>query len=193
MISVRQIHPVFATEVTGVDLAALTPEQVTTLQDASNDFFIGDYTGIAAGGGSFHPAWSTGGASSFAVGNGILQTATLSATAADTILAAGEWAVPGGRVEAGETLAEAVVRELAEETGLEGVCGPLVGWVERMGANHHYAILDFTVTVLDPTPTRAGDDAAEAAWVPMADVAELPLVEGLAEFLHEHGILPTIA
>src|SRR3954468_5192397 len=36
MISVRQIHPVFATEVTGVDLAALTPEQVTTLQDASN-------------------------------------------------------------------------------------------------------------------------------------------------------------
>ena len=40
--------------------------------------------------------------------------------------AAGEWSVPGGRVELGETLAEAVVRELAEETGLEAVCGPLV-------------------------------------------------------------------
>ena len=36
MISVRQIHPLFAAEVTGADLAALTPDQVATLQDASN-------------------------------------------------------------------------------------------------------------------------------------------------------------
>ena len=107
--------------------------------------------------------------------------------------AAGEWSVPGGRVEGGETLAEAVVRELAEETALEGVCGELVGWVERIGDDHHFVILDFAVTVLDPGSPKAGDDAAEVAWVGLADVAELRLVEGLAEFLHEHGILPTIA
>lgn len=107
--------------------------------------------------------------------------------------AAGEWSVPGGRVEEGETLAEAVVRELSEETGLEGVCGPFVGWVERLGEGRHFVILDFAVTVLDPVEPRAGDDAAEARWVSLGDVAEMPLVEGLAEFLHDHGILTTIA
>lgn len=107
--------------------------------------------------------------------------------------AAGEWSVPGGRVETGETLAEAVVRELAEETGLEGVCGELVGWVERIDADHHYVILDFRVEVLEGGDPVAGDDAAEATWVPLPQVAELSLVEGLAEFLHEHGILDVFA
>jgi 8-oxo-dGTP diphosphatase len=107
--------------------------------------------------------------------------------------AAGAWSVPGGRVEAGETLAEAVLRELAEETGLEGVCDELVGWVERMGPDHHYVILDFAVTVLEPREPRAGDDAAEAEWVPLEEVAHRRLADGLAEFLHEHGIVPVIA
>jgi 8-oxo-dGTP diphosphatase len=90
-------------------------------------------------------------------------------------------------------MVEAVVRELAEETGLEGVCEELVGWVERTtGADHHYVILDFRVTVLSSGPPVAGDDAAEARWVPLHEVADLNLVEGLAEFLHDHGILRTI-
>jgi mutator protein MutT len=106
--------------------------------------------------------------------------------------AAGEWSVPGGRVEGGETLAEAVVREVAEETGLEGVCGRFLGYVERIGATHHFVICDFEVTILEPGEPVAGDDAAEARWVPLDDVAELRLVDGLAEFLHEHGVLRTI-
>lgn len=111
-----------------------------------------------------------------------------------TAPAKGQWSVPGGRVEPGETLAEAVVRELREETGLEGVCGALVGWVERIGPHHHFVILDFAVTLLgsDPPP-RAGDDAAEAMWAPLEEVGRMDLVEGLAEFLHAHGVIGTIA
>jgi ADP-ribose pyrophosphatase YjhB (NUDIX family) len=107
--------------------------------------------------------------------------------------AAGLWSVPGGRVEPGEMLVEAVVRELAEETGLEGVADRFVGWVERIGDGYHYVILDFAVTVLDPRDPVAGADAAEAAWVPLEEVVDRGLVDGLAEFLHEHGILRVIA
>src|SRR3954451_6828376 len=89
--------------------------------------------------------------------------------------AAGEWSVPGGRVEEGETLAEAVVRELAEETGIEAVCDEFVGWVERIGEDYHFVILDFHVTVLEPAEPVAGDDAAEAAWVPLHEVTALRL------------------
>ena len=106
--------------------------------------------------------------------------------------AVGEWSVPGGRVEPGELLMEAVVRELHEETGLRGVCGPLVGWVERIGAGCHFVILDFEATVIGDSEPTAGTDAAEARWWPVAEVAALPLVEGLAEFLYDHGVIPTI-
>jgi len=103
--------------------------------------------------------------------------------------AQGFWSVPGGRVEAGETLAEAVVRELAEETGLEGVCEQLVGWAERIGEGYHFVIFDFWVTIVSGAEPTAGSDAAEAAWVPLDEVAALSLADGLAEFLHDHGIL----
>ena len=113
---------------------------------------------------------------------------------------AGEWSVPGGHVEMGETLHEAIVREVAEETGLEVVVDRYVGWVERMGDGdhnsddgpgpYHFVILDFAVTPLDAyQPLVAGDDAAEVAWVPLHEISDLRLVPGIYEFLAEVGVL----
>ncbi len=108
---------------------------------------------------------------------------------------AGSWAVPGGRVEVGETLAEAVTRELREETGIEGVCGPLIGWTELLPTDpdgEHLVVLDFEVTLFGPAEPTAGTDARDARWVPIGDVADHDLAPGLAEFLHDHGIIATI-
>jgi 8-oxo-dGTP diphosphatase len=104
--------------------------------------------------------------------------------------AAGEWSVPGGRVQVGEEVHEAVVREVAEETGLEVVVERFLGWVERIDDMHHFVILDFVVSVLDPGQVPvAGDDAAEVAWVPLSGLDGVRLVDGLLEFLVDHEIL----
>jgi len=103
--------------------------------------------------------------------------------------AQGRWSIPGGRVELGETLAEAVVRELREETGLDGVCGEFLGWVERIDDDHHFVILDFSVVALEDGPLVAGDDAAEATWVPLQNLGDVRVVDGLVEFLADHGII----
>ncbi len=113
--------------------------------------------------------------------------------------AAGTWALPGGRVQEGELLAEAVVRELAEETALEGVCGELVGYTELLGETAspagergHAVVLTFRVHLLGPGAPAAGDDAAEAAWVALGEVTERPLAAGVGELLTDHGIVSAI-
>lgn len=88
-------------------------------------------------------------------------------------------------------MAAAVERELFEETGLETACGHLVGWVERVTSDYHFVIFDFAASLRsDAKALKAATDAAEAAWVALDDVAGLPLVAGLAEFLSEHQIIP---
>jgi len=104
-------------------------------------------------------------------------------------VAKGQWSVPGGRVEWGETLAQAIEREVAEETGLPVDCGPFIGFVERMGAEFHYVILDFWATPTADRPLVAGDDAAEAEWVPLSELGGVDLVYGMLDFLVEHAVV----
>jgi acetyl-CoA carboxylase carboxyl transferase subunit beta len=104
--------------------------------------------------------------------------------------AAGRWSLPGGRVEPGETLTEAMTREVLEETGLVVIPLELVGWVERRSDDWHFIILDFSAVLASPPgELAAADDAAEAMWCPLQDVRGLDLVDGLRAWLDDHGIL----
>jgi ADP-ribose pyrophosphatase YjhB (NUDIX family) len=103
----------------------------------------------------------------------------------------GRWSVPGGRIEAGERAADAVVREVAEETGLAVRVEGFLGWVERIdpAGGWHYVILDFRARAIDPAAVPvAGDDAAAVRWWPLTDLGAAPLVDGLLDFLVEHGV-----
>lgn len=94
----------------------------------------------------------------------------------------GLWTVPGGKLEPGETLAQAVAREVREETGLVVEVGPLACVVERMAESYHFVILDYLARVIGGA-LLAGDDAHAARFADADDLATLPLTDGLAPVL----------
>ncbi|MCF2529857.1 NUDIX hydrolase [Yinghuangia soli] len=100
----------------------------------------------------------------------------------------GLWSLPGGRVEEGETDAQALARELAEETGLQATVGPLVGSVLRPAPDGGvYEIRDYACIVHGGT-LRAGDDAEDVRWASPEELLLLPLTGGLLDALREWNV-----
>jgi 8-oxo-dGTP diphosphatase len=103
----------------------------------------------------------------------------------------GQWSVPGGRVEPGESDTDAVVREVLEETGLHVTVGIRVGTVVRDGLGDDlYDIRDYACAVAGPTSPVPGDDADEVRWVSRVELAHLDLVDQLWDCLQQWGMLP---
>lgn len=100
----------------------------------------------------------------------------------------GLWSLPGGRVERGEYLVDAVAREVQEETGLEVEVDDLLGIFEVVGADTHYVIHDYVARAPSGAPARAGDDVAEVRWVPLDRIATMECTPRLVETLRAWGI-----
>jgi 8-oxo-dGTP diphosphatase len=97
----------------------------------------------------------------------------------------GEWSIPGGMLELGETLRQGAEREALEETSLAIHATELLGVFERIvpaaeqRTSYHYVLIDFLCEVLSGE-LRAGGDASDARWFTSEEVTALPLPEDTA-------------
>ena len=102
---------------------------------------------------------------------------------------AGLWAIPGGKVQAGESLRTAVEREIFEETHIRIRAGEMVYQLEYIEHDDHgelafhYVVLDYEAEYLSGEPL-AGDDAAEAAWVSFDELNTLAMTDSTRDALH---------
>ncbi len=100
----------------------------------------------------------------------------------------GKWTLPGGLVELGETTAQAVRREIAEECDLDIRLGGVAGVVDRVvrdetgRVRYHYVLVDY-VAFSDTDRVQAGSDAAEARWVDVDEIERLDVTDGLLDMI----------
>ena|SRR5438552_3583256 len=101
---------------------------------------------------------------------------------------AGEWSIPGGVLELGETLSEAAVREAREETCLTVEPAELLGVYDRVlrddtgGILYHFVLIDFLCRPLSGK-AQAADDADEVRWFTPNEIENLALASDTAEVI----------
>jgi ADP-ribose pyrophosphatase YjhB (NUDIX family) len=100
----------------------------------------------------------------------------------------GFWSLPGGAVETGECLEDAIVREVREETGLDVSANEVAVVFERIipddegAAEYHYVLIDYLCEVRGGR-LCAGDDSNCARWFPLSDLDTLSLTEGTLDVI----------
>jgi 8-oxo-dGTP diphosphatase len=100
------------------------------------------------------------------------------------------WSLPGGGVERGERLRDAVKREVLEETGLEVEVGPVAGYREELLPEGHYVVPAFHCTVIGGE-LRAGEDAAAVEFVDPREIANRLTVPALGDVFRDAGLIDT--
>src|SRR5574341_1406695 len=101
---------------------------------------------------------------------------------------AGQWSIPGGLLELGETMRAGAVREAREETGLEVEAGEVLEVLDRIlpdgdgRPRYHYVLIDFLCRRIGGE-LRAGGDAAEARWVQESELAGLGVAEAAVQVI----------
>jgi 8-oxo-dGTP diphosphatase len=94
----------------------------------------------------------------------------------------GQWSIPGGVLEVGETLVDGVRRELLEETGIEVRVGELLEVFERINVDadgrprYHFVVLDYLCEALRGE-ARAGSDVTDVAWAAPAELGKYSVSE----------------
>jgi mutator protein MutT len=101
----------------------------------------------------------------------------------------GEWSIPGGMLEVGETILEGVQRELAEETGIEVRVRDLIEVLERISLDpagkpkYHFVILDYLCEKISGQ-ARAGSDVTDVAWAAEAELPRYSLTPAATRVIH---------